>query len=80
MKLFTCDTILTLFRFTCLGATILMIGFWWYVYDIEDESLCLVDYKAVDYTEDNELPVVSVCFRNPFLGEKLREIKNGKSV
>ena len=51
-----------------------MVLYWCYIFGIEDESLCLVDYKQVEKTEDNELPVVSVCFMRPFLDEKLREI------
>ena len=74
MHVFTCGTIHTLFKFSCLGTTIFMVAYWFYIFGIKDESLCLVDYKKVEETEENELPVVSFCFRSPFLDEKLREI------
>ena len=50
-----------------------MIGYWLYKFD-KDEDVCLVDYQQLEQVEDIELPVVSMCFTNPFLDEKLKEI------
>lgn len=74
MQLPTWNNIRTLFKALCLVTTIYMLIFWCYKFVIEDEDLCLVDYTTVEQTEDNELPVVSMCIKNPFLDINLLQI------
>ena len=74
MELFTCTTVRTLFKCLCLVTTIFMVGYWFYKFGIKDEDLCLVDYVALEKTKNNELPVVSICIKNPVLDEKLKQI------
>ena len=54
-----------------------MVGYWMYKFVVEDEDVCLVDYKQVEETKDAEVPMVSLCFENPFWDEKLNEILPG---
>ena len=49
-----------------------MVSYWFYKFIVEDRDVGVVDYELLDNTEI-DFPVVSLCFRNPFLGAKLRE-------
>lgn len=62
-----------LFQFLCFGVTSLMIGYWCFIFGIKDEDLSLVDYKIIEKSKVNDLPVISMCIMNPFLIERLRE-------
>ena len=57
-------------------ALIAMIMYWVYKY-IQDEDLCLVDYKSFndDKNEEN-LPTLSICFHTPFIEEKFPKLKS----
>ena len=77
MQNFSWNTIRILFKLTCLIITILSIVYWSYIYAVADEDLCLVDYKKIEAMQHNELPVLSMCFANPFLDTKLKEINPG---
>ena len=61
------------FKTFCALVVILMITFWMYKY-YSDEDLCLVDYKIVQDLQGESLPVLSVCFYNPFIDEKFNKI------
>ena len=74
MHTINCSTVKSLFKLSCLVALVSMTIYWFYKFIIEDEDLCLVDYKAVEKVDELPLPMVSMCFRNPFLDEKLKEI------
>ena len=58
----------TSFKVLCGSVVISMVTYWIYKY-FKDEDLCLVDYKAVQDSNDESLPVVSVCFHYPFIDE-----------
>ena len=74
MASFVRDALLTLFKLLCLGTTTFMIGYWIYKFQVKDEDVSLIDFKLVEETEHNELPVVSMCIGNPFLGDELKKI------
>lgn len=62
-----------LFEVFCSLVVISMISFWMVKY-FKDEDLCLVDYKSIQDFEDESLPALSICFYNPFIESKLRQI------
>ena len=85
MHFITWPTVRLMFKISCLASLILLSVYWIYKFVIEDEDLCLVDYKTVEKTDTFPLPMVSVCFGNPFLHNKLEEIspniiRNNSSV
>ena len=66
----------SIFKIFCyLGAGILSI-YWIYKFLIEDEDLCLVDYETLEKNEmsSTSLPMLSLCFREPFKEDKLKEV------
>ena len=63
----------TFFKACCSLAVILMVGYWMYKY-YQDEDLCLVDYKPIQDVEEESLPVLSLCFYNPFEEDKLKQL------
>ena len=69
-----CSTVKSFFKCSCLVALVSMTIYWFYKFIIEDEDLCLVDYKAIETATDFQLPTVSMCFQNPFIDKKLEEI------
>ena len=52
-----------------------MVGYWIYKYKVEDRSIGVVDYVLLREAEDIKLPVVSLCFENPFLKKKFQELE-----
>jgi len=74
MHSITCPTIRSLFKALCFAALVFMTSYWAYKFVIEDEDLCLVDYVALEKADEFPLPTVSMCFRNPFIDEKLKTI------
>ena len=51
-----------------------MVGFWFFKYGVEDRSIGVVDYVLLREAEDIKLPVVSLCFENPFLKKELQDL------
>ena len=66
------DICLAIFRVICVACTGSMIVFWIYKYSL-NLDLCLVDFKAYFETEDDVYPLLSLCFREPFVIAKLKE-------
>ena len=69
-----------LFRFLCFAATIFMITYWCVEYS-KDNDLASVDYHSLKNLGVVN-PILSLCFENPFLDEKLKSINSvlNKSV
>ena len=68
-----CKRFQVFFKILCTLVVILMITFWMYKY-YGDKDLCLVDYKIVEDLQEESLPVLSVCFNNPFIEKNLRQL------
>ena len=66
-----------IFRFTfeliCFIGVVVMVGFWFYKYEVEDRDIGVVDYELLEKT-DVELPALSLCFENPLLMDNLNDI------
>ena len=69
----TCEVISSTFKSLCYIATISVIIFWMHKCYYQDDDLCLVDYSSIK-EDDVSLPVLSLCFENPFSEEKLKKI------
>ena len=53
-----------LFKALCLLVVFVMIGYW-FIKFIQDEDVCLVDYKPIKEANDIHYPEVSLCFQYP---------------
>ena len=51
-----------------------MVGYWCYKYEIEDRDIGVVDYAQLEDSKDIKFPAVSLCLKDPFHDEKLRDI------
>ena len=51
-----------------------MVGYWCYKYEIEDRDIGVVDYAQMEDSKDIKFPAVSLCLKDPFHDEKLRDI------
>ena len=80
MKFFNRKNFKLLFSFACAIVVAFMVGYWYYKYEIEDRDIGVVDYSPLINAEEVELQVVSVCFNNPFLKDKLQGINSSISV
>ena len=60
------------FTLTCMVAVAFMIGFWFYKYWIEDRDVGVVDYVHIEDETKFKLPVVSFCFEDVVVTEKLK--------
>ena len=70
-KLFrSCFTIL------CGIAVIFMVGYWFYKYKVEDRDIGVVDYVSLADAKEFQFPVVSLCFKDPVIDERLRKINS----
>ena len=74
MRFITWGGIRTLFQGLCYFVATLMVSYWVYRFWIEDADVITIDYKGFETIDDAELPVLSICFENPFLDKKLKEI------
>ena len=48
-----------------------MIGYWFYKFSVEDRDIGVVDYESFENT-DIDLPILSICVKNPFHEKKIR--------
>ena len=61
------------FGIACVVCVMIMISFWIFKFKIEDRSIGVVDYETLDEAEV-ELPILSLCFMNPFKPKELKKI------
>ena len=57
----------------CSTVLVFMVGYWFYKFQIEDKDVAVVDYLALEEAENVEFPVLTICFRNPWIEERLKE-------
>ena len=62
-----------IFKISCFITVIFMITIWIKKF-VEDEDLCLVEYKSFGRANDIELPDLSLCISDPFDEHKLRAL------
>ena len=53
------------FKFLCIFATTIMVGFWLYKF-IEDHDVTLIEYKALEDLDESISPETTLCFYNTF--------------
>ena len=68
--------IATAFQVICWIATITMVSYWIYVFNL-NEDLCLVDYKKYYETNSDKFPMLSFCLRDPVSEEKIKRQADG---
>ena len=62
------------FKIVCVVGVSFMVSYWFYKFEIEDRDVGVVDYVSLEEADDVEFPGVAICFKNPFLNERLKEI------
>ena len=62
------------YNIICTFGFVIMTGYWFYKYEVQDRSIGIVDYLYLREIKDIELPVVSICFENPFLKQKFKKL------
>ena len=62
------------FTFLCIIVVALMVGYWFYKYEVEDRDIGVVDSIPLEEAEEVKFPAVSMCFQDPFVERNLREI------
>ena len=55
------------FKHLCLVTVVFMVGYWFYKYEIEDRDIGVVDYVSMSEAHNFELPIATLCIKNPFL-------------
>ena len=60
-----CFSSIVIFRIICWIATFVLLGYWIYLYFLDDD-ICLVDYKKYYDIPDYNFPVLSLCIKNAF--------------
>ena len=63
--------LINLFRLTCVLTTLAMVLFWIYKYNL-NLDLCRVDFRYYHQSKQDVFPLVSLCFMNPFLRDRLK--------
>ena len=58
------------YNIICTLGFVIMSGYWFYKYEVQDRSIGIVDYLYLREIKDIELPVVSICFEDPFIKTK----------
>ena len=71
-------SIIICFKVFCVLAASIMIGYWIYKFD-KNEDITSIEYKIIMDLDDVVLPELSLCLREPFLHEPLSEIGVTKS-
>lgn len=70
-------SIAKIFKVLCFIGVLIMVGYWLYKFEIEDRDIGVVDYEILEKV-DVEYPVLSLCFKNPFIERELNKfIVNG---
>lgn len=79
MKIQVFEILQNLFKFCCFATVLFMISLWIHNY-MQDENLCLVDYRPLENTDDLEFPELSLCllYDNPFIKDKFTDLNTTK--
>ena len=59
------------FRILCWIITCALLGYWIYLYSL-DEDISLVEYTKYYDKPDDTFPLLSLCIKNPFSPTKLK--------
>jgi hypothetical protein len=60
------------FSLICISTTLFMCIYWFYEFSL-NEDLTVVSYREYHQTDDDVFPTISLCFKNPFVKERLSE-------
>lgn len=59
---------LIIFHSACLATTVAMVIVWSYEYSL-NKDLCFIEYREFYQGDDDVFPVVSMCFKDPFVND-----------
>ena len=76
MIMFTREKIKSSFTKACSIAVTFMIGYWIYKYKFEDRDIAVVDYFSLKDANHIEMPVPSICFKNPFINGNFEKLND----
>ena len=67
--------VIKIFKFSCILSTIIMVGFWIYKFQLNEDSTT-IEYKLVNEINDIVHPELSFGILGPFLNDELQKILN----
>ena len=68
------DIVIKLFRLLCLLTAISMSIYWCYKFSL-DEGTSAINYRKFSLlSEDPIVPTLTLCFKNPFLRDRLTDL------
>ena len=63
-----------------MTVVILMVSYWFYKFEVEDRDIGVVDYLSFDEAKGVELPAYGICFNNPVLDKRIKEVSPNTST
>ena len=72
------NLLIKVFKFSCILSTIIMVGFWIYKYQLNEDSTT-IEYKLVNEINDIVHPEFSIGILEPFLNDELQKKLNVSS-
>ena len=66
----------TFFHAVCWTAAFALVTYWVYVF-IQNDDLCVVDYRKYYETESDVFPMLTICLKNPISVEKMKTQASG---
>lgn len=74
MQLVIRKTIKDTFSIVCFLVVSFMVSYWGYKYQIEDRDIADVDFMSMQDIKETNMPYPTLCFKDSFIDQKLREI------
>ena len=60
----------------CAIVVAFMVGYWFYKYTIDDRDIGVVDFVPVEEASNINLPVASLCFKDPVVETQLMKVNS----
>ena len=77
MKIFSAKILIRIFNIICLAVAVVLIIYWMYEFSL-NKDVSSIDYKRYHESDDDQYPLLSLCFIN-FLSAKKLEQQNPRT-
>ena len=72
MKIFSTKILIRIFNIICLAAAVSLIIYWMYEFSL-NKDVSSIDYKRYHDSDDDQYPLLSICFKNFLSTKKLKQ-------
>ena len=62
------------FTASCWIIVGIMIGYWFYKYEVEDRDIGVVDYVPLEEANEVEMPMATICLMQPFIEKNIKQV------